>query len=113
MAHGRTEAREFLPLTEATYFVLVSLVEPRHGYGIMQNVSLVSRGRVSLGPGTLYGALTNLQSLGLIERAGETEAEGERRKVYGLTRLGREVLTLECGRLLELARIGGRALKTK
>lgn len=105
------KAARFLPLTEATYYVLVSLVEPRHGYGIMQNVASISRGAVSLGPGTLYGALTNLLKQGLIERAGELESEGERRKVYGLTKLGRRVLALETERLEGLSRIGEQALK--
>lgn len=104
-------AARFLPLTEATTYVLVSLVEPRHGYGIMQNVASISRNAVKLGPGTLYGALTNLLKQGLIERTGELESEGERRKVYGLTRLGRSVLALETERLGSLSRIGEQSLK--
>jgi DNA-binding PadR family transcriptional regulator len=102
-------ARRTLPLTEATYYVLVSLVEPRHGYGIMQNVAALTGGAVRIGPGTLYGALTNLLKQGLIERAGDEEAEGERRKVYGLTELGRAVVLLECERLETMARIGQHA----
>lgn len=105
------KASGFLPLTEATYFILVSLVEPCHGYGIMQNVASISRGAVKLGPGTLYGALTNLLKQGLIERAGELEPEDERRKVYGLTKLGRSVLALETERLGSLFRIGEESLK--
>jgi DNA-binding PadR family transcriptional regulator len=101
-----SKAREALPLTEAAFYVLVSLVEPRHGYGIMQNVSVVSGNRASLGPGTLYGALTNMVKAGWIVRAGEQEAEGERRKIYALTELGRRVLILETERLAALADIG-------
>ena len=104
------KARTILPLTEATFFVLASLVEPRHGYGIMQNVAAVSAKRTSLGPGTLYGALTNLVKSGLIVRTGEQEMEGERRKVYALTALGRRVLALETERLSSLAEIGTNAL---
>jgi DNA-binding PadR family transcriptional regulator len=106
------KASGFLPLTEATYYVLVSLVEPRHGYGIMQNVAAISRDGVRLGPGTLYGALTNLLKQGIIERVDELEVEGERRKVYGLTGLGKRVLALECERLRGLARIGDLVLKS-
>ena len=105
------KAAEFLPLTEATYYVLISLVEPRHGYGIMQNVAALGRKAVNLGPGTLYGALTNLLKQGLIERVGELESAGERRKVYGLTRLGKLVLALEVERLAVLSRIGEQILK--
>jgi DNA-binding PadR family transcriptional regulator len=111
MGHLNDKGVGFLPLTEATYYVLVSLVEPRHGYGIMQNAAAVSRHSVSLGPGTLYGALTNLLKQGLIERVGELESEGERRKVYGLTKLGKRVLALEVERLAALARIGEHGLK--
>jgi DNA-binding PadR family transcriptional regulator len=103
------KAARFLPLTEATYLVLVSLVEPRHGYGIMQNVTAVSGGRIKLGPGTLYGALTNLLKQRLIERAGEQETQGERRKIYALTALGRAAVVGESQRLEKLVRIGRRA----
>lgn len=46
---------KYLPLTEATYYILISLAEPLHGCGIMQNVTELSQGKVRLGPGTLYG----------------------------------------------------------
>jgi DNA-binding PadR family transcriptional regulator len=98
--------RRALPLTEATYYVLVSLVEPRHGYSIMQNVAALTGGEVRIGPGTLYGALNNLLKQGLIERSGDEETEGERRKTYGLTPLGRSIVLLECERVETLARIG-------
>jgi DNA-binding PadR family transcriptional regulator len=106
MSETDERARRALPLTEATYYVLVSLIEPRHGYGIMQNVAALTGGAVRIGPGTLYGALTNLLKQGLIERAGDEDSEGERRKVYGLTALGRSVVLLECERLETMARIG-------
>jgi len=109
MSELEDQARNALPLTEATYYVLISLVEPRHGYGIMQNVTALSENKVRIGPGTLYGALPNLFKQGLIERAGEQETEGERRKVYALTKLGRSVVLLECERLETLARIGRQA----
>lgn len=98
-------ARKFLPLSEATFLILASLTEPRHGYGIMQNVEAVSGGRVRLGPGTLYGALTNLQKQKLIARSGETGVGNERRKVYALTPLGEKVLALEGERLVSLSRL--------
>ena len=47
-------------LTEAVYYILLSLMEPMHGYGIMQNVEQLSGGRVRLAPGTLYGAINTL-----------------------------------------------------
>ncbi|MFI5166999.1 MAG: PadR family transcriptional regulator [Thermoanaerobaculales bacterium] len=104
-------ARKFLPLSEATYLILASLTEPRHGYGIMQDVETVRGGRVKLGPGTLYGALTNLMRQKLIRRCGETGAGNERRKVYALTSLGEKVLVLEGERLATLSRLASDVAK--
>jgi DNA-binding PadR family transcriptional regulator len=95
------------PLTEASYYILISLREPLHGYGVMQNVEELSQKRVQLGPGTLYGALSNLQSLGLIESAGESG--NDRRKLYCMTEAGRLVAEHEVKRFEELA-LHGRQL---
>src|SRR5688572_5635286 len=105
------KARRFLPLTESTYLVLASLAEPRHGYGIMQDVAALSAGRVKLGPGTLYGALTNLLKQKLIRRSGETGAGSDRRKVYALTPLGERVVVLEGERLASLSRLAADVAK--
>jgi DNA-binding PadR family transcriptional regulator len=109
MKETEDKARTYLPLTEATFLVLVSLIEPKHGYGIMQTAALVSGQKAKLGPGTLYGALTNMLKQGLIERKGEQDLEGERRKVYALTDLGRAVIIMESERLEMLAGIGREA----
>ncbi len=98
-------ARKFLPLSEATYLILASLIEPRHGYAIMQNVAAISGGRVRIGPGTLYGALTNLLHQKLIRRTGESGAGDDRRKVYALTPLGEKVLVIEGERLIALSKM--------
>jgi len=105
MGNLRRRALKVLPLSEATYLILASLTEPRHGYGIMQDVEAISGGRVRLGPGTLYGALTNLLDQKLIRRCGETGAGSSRRKVYALTPLGEQVLVLEGERLASLSRL--------
>ena len=55
------EHNETGALTEAVFYILLSLYQPCHGYGIMQKTEEMSRGRVRLGPGTLYGALNTLQ----------------------------------------------------
>lgn len=92
------------PMTEASYYILISLKEPLHGYGVMQKVEELSQKRVQLGPGTLYGALSNLQTLGLIEAAGESGSE--RRKMYCMTEPGRIIAEHEVERFEELARHG-------
>jgi len=112
---GRLEgkAQGFLPLTEATFCILAALGGARHGYAVMQRVERASRGRIRLGPGTLYGALTKLQQQGLIERTGEALEGGERRKLYVLTALGREVVTLETRRLVETVAVARELLGTQ
>lgn len=53
-------------LTETTYYILLSLYHPQHGYGIMQETQQLSGGRVRLAAGTLYGALNALCEKGWI-----------------------------------------------
>jgi DNA-binding PadR family transcriptional regulator len=86
---------KYLPLTEATYYILVALVEPLHGYGVMQKVETISDGTVTIGPGTLYGAFTSLEKEGLIKMV----KEEDRRKSYALTAKGRQVLVEQIRRL--------------
>lgn len=78
-----------LPLTESTAYILIALNTPLHGYGVMQKVTELSEGIVSMGAGTLYTAFATLEKQGLIAKAGQ---EG-RRKLYELTDFGRNVLT--------------------
>lgn len=92
------EQQAYLPMTEAAFYILLSLTEPRHGYGIMQHVEEMTAGRLRLGPGTLYGSLTRMQADKLIEPT----AEIERRKIYSITPSGRELLRRELMRLREL-----------
>jgi DNA-binding PadR family transcriptional regulator len=73
-----------LPLTESTFYILAALVEPKHGYAVMQEVEGASEGLVALGPGTLYGALTNFENSKLIRKMGEED----RRKIYSITEFG-------------------------
>lgn len=100
-----TEPQAPAPLTEASYYILISLIEPMHGYGVMQKVREMSGGRVILGPGTLYGALSAMQSAGLIELVKEAEANS-RRKTYAVTARGREVVKAEIARLEQMIEHG-------
>ena len=93
-----------LALTEATYYILLSLVEPRHGYGIMQQAEALSAGRVRLAAGTLYGALSSLCEKEWILLL--PTAEGSRKKEYMLTERGYHVLKNELERLRELVTSG-------
>lgn len=91
---------ESIALTEAVYYILLSLDQPRHGYGIMQNAEQLSSGRVNLAAGTLYGALNTLLDKRWIQ---ELPSEGKgRKREYQLTDLGRKVVRAEIERLKEL-----------
>ena len=96
-------------LTEAVYYILLSLDQPMHGYGIMQNVELLSGGRVRLAAGTLYGALNTLLEKAWIEALPETE--NSRRKGYRITEQGRWAVQAEMLRLRELLDNGERITK--
>lgn len=91
-------------LTEAVYYVLLSLFEPNHGYGIMQMIDEMSGGRVKLGAGTLYGALNNLCTKKWIKPL--SEFSGGRKKEYIITELGKQAVFDEIERLKELAENG-------
>ena len=95
-------------LTEAVYYILLSLIKPLHGYGIMQNVELLSGGRVRLAAGTLYGAINTMLEKGWIRALpGEKDS---RKKEYVITDLGRTMLDGEIVRLKELLSNGNRIL---
>jgi len=89
---------EKTPLTEGVYYILLALYEPRHGYGIMQYVSELSKGRVELGPGTVYGAIKSLLKRKWIV---PIEEEG-RKKEYVITEEGKQAVEAEIKRLEEL-----------
>jgi DNA-binding PadR family transcriptional regulator len=95
---------ENIALTEAVYYILLSLYTPLHGYGIMQNVERLSGGRVKLAAGTLYGAIGAMLEKGWIKALpGE---KNSRKKEYQITELGRKAATNELRRLRELLENG-------
>lgn len=94
------ESTERGALTEAVYYILLALSSPRHGYGIMQFIREISKERVNLGPGTLYGAINTMLTKGWI-RALSTESDS-RKKEYEITEIGQQVLLGEIDRLREL-----------
>ena len=96
-------------LTEAVYYILLSLITPRHGYGIIQNVEVLSGGRVRLAAGTLYGAINTLLEKNWISALpGEKDS---RKKEYLITADGRLALADELKRLRELLDNGCRIME--
>lgn len=100
-----------IALTEAVYYILLSLTEPLHGYGIMQKVKELSGERLVLSAGTLYGAINTLLDRGWIKQL--FSADESRRKEYVITADGLEVLNSELQRLRELVANGERILINK
>lgn len=88
----------YVPMTETGFYILLCLQEPNHGYGIVQKVKELTDGEINLTPGTMYGSLSKMEKDGLIE----FEREVEKRKIYSITGLGKEVLELELKRIERL-----------
>lgn len=105
MSGSREPAEDHLPLTPAVFHILLALSDrERHGYAIMQEVEETTRGRVAMGPGTLYGTLKRLLRSGWIEESDERPDPGiddRRRRYYRLTDRGRRVAAAEAARLQE------------
>lgn len=89
---------QYIPMSETAFYTLLSLLEVRHGYGIMQYVEEITGGRIRLGAGTLYGSLSRMEKDGLIA----VIAEEDRRKLYQVTAAGKTLLKAELGRIEEL-----------
>ena len=98
------ERTEHGALTEAVFFILLSMIRPRHGYAVMQHIEQLTDGRVILGAGTLYGAITTLLEKQWICAVGHDK--DSRKKEYTVTASGKRVLQNEITRLQELLTIG-------
>ncbi|ROT32156.1 PadR family transcriptional regulator [Micromonospora sp. HM5-17] len=99
-------------MREPTFLILAALADqPRHGYGIIQEVAALSAGRVTLLPGTLYTALDRLAAQGLVARDREEVVDGRLRRYYRLTSDGLAALDAETARLRALATVAERKLR--
>ncbi|HZK86070.1 MAG TPA: PadR family transcriptional regulator [Desulfosporosinus sp.] len=90
--------KAFIPMTETAYYILLSLAEPRHGYGIILHVTDITQGRIKLGSGTVYGTLNKLQNKGVIS----IYSDEQRRTVYEITDIGKQLILTEIERIKEL-----------
>lgn len=90
------------PMTEAMFYVLLALSKPNHGYQLMIEIKEISKGRITMGPGTLYGVLTRL----LKEKLIKVKEEDGRRKIYELTEQGERALRAEYQRIKSMIKDG-------
>jgi DNA-binding PadR family transcriptional regulator len=88
----------YVPMTETAFYILYCLQTPQHGYGVVQQVERLTGGEIRLAPGTMYGSLSKMEKDGVIAFV----REEEKRKLYAITPLGREVLGLEIKRIRRL-----------
>lgn len=101
--------KDFIPMSETAYYILLSLVVERHGYGVMQYVSSLTGGRINLGAGTLYGTLSKLEKANLVM----ITREENKRKYYKITELGEDILKSEIERIGELHTNGRRVFENE
>ena len=102
------------PLQEPTFLILAALAEqPLHGYGVIQEVAALSEGRVTLRPGTLYGAIDRLVEQGLVTADREEIVDGRLRRYYQLTEDGARLLDAEARRLAGNAEIAAARLRKR
>ncbi|WP_314831068.1 PadR family transcriptional regulator [uncultured Streptococcus sp.] len=99
---GLTEKlrRVYVPMTETGFYILFCLQRERHGYSITQKVKELTEGQLSISPGTMYGTLAKMEKDGLIAFV----REEEKRKLYSITELGKQILELEIQRIERLYR---------
>jgi DNA-binding PadR family transcriptional regulator len=90
--------RIYVPMTETGFYILFCLQKPQHGYGINQQVKQMTNGEVTISPGTMYGTLSKMEKDGLITFL----REEDKRKIYQINALGREVLDTELRRIERL-----------
>ena len=90
----------YVPMTETGFYILLCLQEEMHGYNIVQKVERMTEGDIRISPGTMYGSLGKMEKDGLIEFI----REEDKRKIYHITDLGKEVLDLEKKRIQRLFR---------
>ena len=97
-AHTR---KVYVPMTETGFYILFCLRSPNHGYGIVQMVERLTEGEIRLAPGTMYGSLSKMEKDKVIRFV----REEDKRKIYEITELGRELLKLETERIEKLYKI--------
>ena len=108
MTEAEKDPGDLLPLPPAQLHILLALADgEKHGYAVMSEVEQMTDGEVSMGPGTLYGAIKRMLNADLIEESDDRpdpELDDERRRYYRVSGFGARVLTAELARLEQLVR---------
>ena len=97
----QTIRKRFIPMSETMFFILFALQTERHGYGIMQYIKELTKERIILGAGTVYQSLSKLENDGLIISTKEID----RKKLYIISDIGKQILNEETNRIKEIYHI--------
>ncbi|GAA0593832.1 PadR family transcriptional regulator [Virgibacillus siamensis] len=105
---ARNRSLDMGELTDTLYYILLSLVAPRHGYLIMKNIETITDGEFEIGPASLYSSIQKLESAGLIERV---DIDDQKRKTYQATDKGIQLLKMDVQRRRVMVRHAEEILK--
>ena len=90
--------RIYIPMTETGFYILFCLKEEMHGYNVGKKVNEMTGGEITISPGTMYGSLSKMEKDGLIQFV----REEDKRKLYKITELGKQILDIEIQRIERL-----------
>ncbi|MFT8315732.1 MAG: helix-turn-helix transcriptional regulator [Clostridium sp.] len=107
---ARNDSLEMGELTDTSYYILLSLIDAKHGYLIMKTIETITKGNFSIGPASLYTSIQKLLSAGLIELV---DTENKKRKTYVATKNGIGLLKKEVQRRREMVMIAEEIFKEK
>jgi DNA-binding PadR family transcriptional regulator len=107
---ARNDSLEMGELTDTSYYILLSLIDAKHGYLIMKNIETMTEGSFSIGPASMYTSIQKLLSAELIQLI---ETENKKRKTYVATENGIELLKKEVQRRREMVMIAEQIFKEK
>lgn len=107
---ARNDALESGELTDTSYFILLSLIDAKHGYLVMKNIEQMTNNRVSVGPASMYTTIKKLLSSGLIRLY---EQATDNKKTYITTEKGIEILKKEVQRRREMVECAEKVFKQK
>jgi DNA-binding PadR family transcriptional regulator len=104
----RNRSLEAGELTDTSYYILLSLVQAKHGYLVMQSIETMTNGQFSIGPASLYSTIQKLQSADLIEL---TDVGNKKKKTYQATDKGIQLLKNEVQRRRNMVKHAEQILK--
>lgn len=94
-----------------SYAILAALIDqPRHGYAILKQIETLFPTVKRPAVATLYATLDRLAAEGFVEIFSEEIVDGRARRVFALTKIGREGLRAEAERMADAARVVKRQL---